>query len=110
MNANNLHWTERYSDTMESDKRGRWARIAYVAHPDSIDSFGFVGDRVGSFQIAWVEKYTWEGRPDNIQFRVSYNFPVGSQRGLFATLEEAKADVEEQWAWLMQCANHEQVR
>lgn len=75
-----VKWISRYSDTMEDDKFGRWARIA------------FVGKGIYAVEIATIRKVTF---PEyKFSFIVDFTFP---RRGeiLFKTLEEAKKQVEE---------------
>jgi len=73
-----ITWTNRYSDTMEDDKFGRWARIAYV------------GEGLDSMEVAWIRKL--EFKEYKFKFVVEFNFPRKGEI-TFKTLEEAKEQV-----------------
>jgi hypothetical protein len=81
-----IKWTNRYSDTMEADKRGRWARVAYAGNFNQPQIDG----KKTIWEIAWIEKISnhW-----NQSFRVIYRYPCTSEI-LFASLDDAKAEVE----------------
>jgi len=53
----NLRWVNRYSQSSEPDKHGRWARVMYV---DDV-------------QYAWVNRLDVDGR---IRYSVRLNFPT----------------------------------
>lgn len=90
-----IKWENRYSDTMEDDKQGRWARIAYAGR---FKSWGFYRKKVAYWQIAWVKKC-------QDKFTVHTNFPVVTV-GVFDTVELAKAAVEKDFKWFIEmCIN-----
>jgi len=90
-------WTDRYSSTMENDHMGRWARIAYIGGGD------LVGDKVSSFELAWISKLLHD---DVLMFCINYRFP-NQGKSLFDTLEEAKVEVEDRFNFfLSECNKH----
>jgi len=88
-NLRDIQWVSRYSDTMTSDKQGRWARIAYIGNQDN---FGFDENnrRYQHFEIAWVSKKEIN---EETHYVVTYRFPDNNKH-LFDTLDEAKEEVE----------------
>lgn len=79
-----IKWSNRYSDDMNNDDMGRWARVAYAGN------FKFNGyfknKRPIIFQIAWISKL-------KDRFSVTYYFPTCSPV-CFTDLESAKKEVE----------------
>ena len=84
-----ITWTNRYSDTMEDDKFGRWARIAYV------------GTGIDCVELAWIRKIPAYRFNKKVQedlkgldfiFVVEFNFPRKGKI-TFTTLDEAKEQV-----------------
>ena len=71
-------WINKYSDTMEDDKHGRWARI------------GYVGEGLDSMEVAWIRKV--EFKEYKFKFIVQVLFPRKGEI-MFKTLEEAKEQV-----------------
>lgn len=49
----NIIWTNRYSQTDESDDLGRWARVGYLENKTK--------DPMRMFQIAWINKVEIKG-------------------------------------------------
>jgi hypothetical protein len=74
-----ITWTNRYSDTMEDDKFGRWARVACI------------GEGLNSMEVAWVRKFTSQDNPED-KFYIQRLFPSNGYT-IFKTLEEAKEQV-----------------
>lgn len=74
-----ITWINRYSDTMEEDKLGRWARIAYI------------GEGSEAIDIAWIRKVTFSEY--KFSFIVDFKFPRKGEI-LFNTFQEAKKQVE----------------
>jgi hypothetical protein len=74
-----ITWTNRYSNTMEDDKFGRWARIAYV------------GEGLDSMEVAWIRKFTSQDDSEN-KFYIQSLIPNNGYV-IFKTLEEAKEQV-----------------
>ncbi len=96
-----IKWDERYSSTMEDDKQGRWARIAYAGNFNNKVPFTIEGahDR---FEIAWVKKlYSTFGNETKLKFTVSPKFPYSGEF-MFETLEEAKSEVENRFRFFIQ--------
>lgn len=82
-----LRWDKRYSSTMENDKMGRWARIAYAGRRK------FVNGSYSSFEIAWICKHEYEGV---VRFYIQSRFPTnGGFKNIHDTIEEAMKHTEE---------------
>jgi predicted nucleotidyltransferase len=91
-NITKIEWANRYSDTMEDDFQGRWARIAYAG---IFDNFGFVDGKVSRWDIAWITKvYKFD------KFQIRYKFPSNEQK-VFDDLEDAKKEVEKNFDWFI---------
>jgi|SRR5665647_321206 len=91
-----IKWVNRYSDTMEDDKQGRWARVAYAGR---FNGFGFYRKKVSCWDIAWVKKC-------QDKFTVHTHFPIVTT-GVFDTVEQAKAAVEKDFRWFIEmCINN----
>lgn len=82
-----IRWQNRYSNTMEDDKMGRWARIAYAGR---FDNMGVFRGKVCQWEIAWVKKVKHEGK---VVFTVDYLFPSQFE-SVFFSLQEAKLNVD----------------
>lgn len=90
-----IKWSNRYSETMEDDKQGRWARVAYAGR---LGNCGFTRGKVSYWQIAWVKKCMGK-------FTVHNYFPI-IQTQVFDTLEQAKAAAEKDFRWFIEmCIN-----
>lgn len=76
-----INWINRYSDTMEDDKFGRWARIA------------FISEGINSLEIAWIRKCKLLSEKE-YKFHIEFNFPRKGEY-IFKTLKEAKKQVKE---------------
>ena len=91
-----VYWDERYSSSMEDDKFGRWARVAFCGN--RTESFA---DKISWFQIAWIKKHIdhvtnqWEGK-----FTIKYYIPY-DQGHIFNDLESAKLAVEKSINWFV---------
>jgi hypothetical protein len=89
-------WINQYSDTMEPDRHGRWARVAYCGNPVNT----LRKRKVAHFQIAWVKRLSineeWTGK-----FNVAYAFPT-QEKVVFDTLDEAKAAVEKSFGYFIE--------
>lgn len=85
-------WTERYSQTDETDNIGRWAKICYF----------------NGLCIAWINGYVYQEEMPKIdsrrtgivnKFTVSLHFPINSNAGpntnKFDTFKEVQKYVEE---------------
>ena len=88
----NIIWSNRYSATMEDDKQGRWARVAYAG---TKRNFGTIGKKVALWDIAWIKKC-------EDKFTVYNHFPIVTT-GVFDTVDQAKAAVEKDFRWFIQC-------
>lgn len=91
-NAIRVEWASRYSDTMEDDDCGRWARVAYAG---IFDEFGFVDGKASRWEIAWILKV-----PNVNKFQIKYNFP-SVQHVVYDDLEDVKKKVEENFNWFI---------
>jgi hypothetical protein len=94
-----IKWSFRYSDTMDDDNKGRWARIAYAG---KFSGLGFYKNRVSVFQIAWITKLHTE---KGMKFYVSYKFPSNSDC-VFDDLPAAKKAVEKSFYWFLKMCNN----
>ena len=94
LSAADVRWLPRYSETMEDDKQGRWARVAYAG---KFDNIGFYKDKVCRWEIAWVKKIDIKGE---LKFTVSYLYPSNSKH-IFDNLEDAQKEVEDSFSWFM---------
>lgn len=91
-----LTWQTRYSDTMEDDNKGRWARVAYAGdHKKAL-----IDGKICYWEIAWITKLIDKGK---LYFAVHYMFPATIQNHLFDTLEHAKMEVEDSFKWFLKC-------
>jgi len=91
-----IRWDSRYSDTMEDDWRGRWARIAYAGRLTN-GCVPFYYGKVCYWEIAWIKKVKFKGI---VKFTVNPIFPYTG--GLvFDTLDEAKKEVEKHFRWFI---------
>lgn len=78
-------YNNRYSNTSEPDKFGRWARTATY----------------NGIRIAWIGRLEHE---DKYRYSVSLHFPTlnndtATEHKVFMTLQEAKEFVSERWNW-----------
>ena len=85
-----INWDSRYSETMDNDKHGRWARVA------------FIGSGIDSVEVAWIKKIYIESFNDDVKqkykdteyiFSVNFEFPRKGEC-IFDTLEDAMKQVE----------------
>lgn len=79
-----VEWSNRYSDTMENDSQGRWARIGHAGTGEIKDG------GLSWFEVAWIDKIEFAGKQ---KFSVKANFPYKLER-VYDDLEEAKNSVE----------------
>jgi hypothetical protein len=94
-----LLWLPRYSDTMEDDNLGRWARVCYAGN---LSDDGFIDGKVSRWEIAWIKKVL---SSYGLKFVVDYQFPCNSTR-IFDNVGDAKAEVERQFQWFIKtCLN-----
>lgn len=95
-----IKWDNRYSDTMENDKQGRWARVANVGkNVGKFTNTNIPGPNPNNWQIAWVKKCRGK-------FIVHTFFPVLTV-GIFDTVDQAKAAVEKDFRWFIEmCINN----
>ena len=98
-----IKWLPRYSDTMEDDKQGRWARIAYAGRFDG--GLPFYRGKPSRWDIAWISKFNNDGNSCELKYIVTYQFP-SKGKFLFKTLEEAKKEVETTFRWFMKRCNN----
>lgn len=86
-----IRWENRYSNTSESDDRGRWARIA------SIGKFRWTkGKRQKTvFELAWVEKLV-VSKASGSMYSIRYKFP---DQGVYLAKSEQEAKLEVERAW-----------
>jgi len=89
-----IEWTSRYSSTMENDKMGRWARVAYAGRFDKI----FMRGKPVRWEIAWIKKLTdpRTGEWHNKLFVVHPSFPYNGKH-TFKTLAAAKRAVNNEF-------------
>lgn len=76
-------WTNRYSDTDEFDKAGRWARVGMIEHSSK--------DVFKTKEIAWIHKHIIDSK--DVFTSTVHIFISGVKQ--HDTLEEAKASVIE---------------
>jgi len=89
-----VEWLPRYSTTMEDDKVGRWARVAYAG---KFENAGFYRGKVCRWEIAWVKKLETK---DGLKFIANYLYPSNGQY-VFNNLEDAKKEVEKSFRWFI---------
>tara|TARA_B110000858_G_scaffold114811_1_gene131218 strand:+ start:319 stop:582 length:264 start_codon:yes stop_codon:yes gene_type:complete len=80
-----IEYHSRYSDTDDSDHRGRWARIGVV----------------NKIQIACISKHTIKGID---KYSASCNFPtqlndIAKENKVCDSLAAAKEFIAERWVW-----------
>jgi len=92
-----IQWDCRYSKTMENDKQGRWARVAFAG---AFNNWGFVRGKVCRWEIAWIKKFQFENEPLKLKFRIEYNFPSNGEK-VCDTLPEAKKEVIKSFNWFI---------
>lgn len=99
METKEIRWVSRYSDTMEDDKQGRWARVAYIGS-ESIWDGEFLST---NFELAWIKKvqFTHIDGHNVSGFSVSCKFPSPKIKPIYDTLQEAAEDVEQQFDWFI---------
>lgn len=93
---NLIKWENRYSDTMEDDDMGRWARIANCGILN--DGMPFIDGKVSIHQIAWINRLNYSNK---IHYMVSFYFPHKGKSS-FKTLDEAKNEVENSFKFFIQ--------
>ena len=82
-----IEYQNRYSQTDEPDKQGRWARTATYRN----------------IRIAWISRVQTK---DKIVFCASCHFPTmqndtANEHKTFETFKEAKDFVSERWIWFL---------
>jgi|GEM_PF-1595870 len=92
--AANVRWLTRYSSTMENDKQGRWARVAYSG---KFDNNGFWRGKCCRWEIAWIKKLIIN---DEIKFTVNYLYPSNG-KFLFDNVAAAKKEVNKTFRWFI---------
>ena len=91
-----IKWVNRYSSTMEDDKQGRWARVAYAGR---FNGFGFYRKKVSLWEIARVKKCM-------DKFTVHSQGPT-VMVGIYDTVEQAKEAAEKDFRWFIEmCVNN----
>ena len=91
-----IKWLPRYSETMEDDKQGRWARVAWAGDTKHV----FFNGKPCQWEIAWVKKLDSGSK----KFFINYLYPSnGGMR--FDTLKECQKEVEKTFRWFMKCCN-----
>ena len=98
MKTKPITWHSRYSDTMDNDDMGRWARIATIGSNNIWENH-----KLANFELAWIKKLSFthiDGH--NVSgFTVTTYFPSPAIKPMYDTLEQAMNDVEEQFKWFM---------
>ena len=83
-----IKWINRYSDTDESDKQGRWARIAYYEN-----YIGVLGQY--EYRLGWVSRINVK---QTIVYSLSLYFPVKNYpdgyHKVFNNYEECQNETE----------------
>ena len=92
MNEVIIKWRDVYSDTMEPDKHGRWARKAMLGDFENV----IVDGKSAIFEIAWIKII-------ETKFVISLLFPDHHNNYVFDTLEEAMKEVENKFNFFMSC-------
>lgn len=91
-----IEWENRYSNTMEDDDMGRWARIAYAGNFTS----NFIDGKPTVFQIAWISKLIVKAKT---MYVIKANFPF-SGKYAYDTIKYAQNRVESEFNFfLTQC-------
>lgn len=90
-----ITWLTRYSDTMEDDKQGRWARVAYAGDINRLT----IDSKICYWEIAWITKLIDSGKT---YFAIQYKFP-SNEKHLFDSLDHAKMAVEDSFKWFLKC-------
>lgn len=78
---NQIKWSNRYSDTLEDDKFGRWAVVGYTGNFKKVDE---------TYQICWISKVNIY---EDIRFQIKADFPFKG-KFIHTDLDEAKKEVE----------------
>jgi hypothetical protein len=94
MMAIKIQWLPRYSETMQPDKLGRWARVGYAGH---FKGFGFFRCKVALWEIAWISKLKFKGEE---KFLIQYKFPSNGL-STFDDLPRAKREVQKSFNWFI---------
>lgn len=95
-----------YSDTLEPDEMGRWARQIYVGNYKNGVKFNKKFGRWESMRIAWisrVEYITTQGEK-NIIYTINYEFPNEGKLS-FSLLDEAIEEVKKEFAIFKELIN-----
>lgn len=82
-----IEYKNRYSQTVQPDEMGRWARLAVYKN----------------IRIAWISKHLAIG---GYVFSVTCHFPTmqndtANEHKVFNSLDEAKDFVKERWEWFV---------
>ncbi len=85
-----IKWDKRYSQNEESDKYGRWARIAYAG--DFKKMWNTKKEKI-VWEIAWITKQRDIEEKLTGKFFLRSEFPCGTKQ-VFNTEEEAQKFVE----------------
>jgi len=93
-----IAWLSRYSDTMEDDKIGRWARVAYAGNFNS--GMPFYRGKVSRWEIAWVKRIKDPKNEGKTYYSVSPDFPFKGNH-VHDTLESAQKEVETHFRWFI---------
>ncbi len=97
----NIIWRHRYSSTMEDDKMGRWARVAYAGKTNG--GFPLIDGMICEWEIAWVKKI--KDPASNLflnKFIISPLFPFHGKY-IFDSLEEAQTEVDKHFRHFIKC-------
>lgn len=100
-----VHWLPRYSETMEDDDTGRWARVAYAGKLDNIN-LGFFRGKVCRWEIAWIKKLHFNNK---LYFTISYKYP-NNGKSMFDDLPKAKKEVEKTFRWFINMCTNKQSK
>lgn len=94
-----IQWLSRYSTTMEDDKHGRWARIAYAG---KFSNMGIFRKKICRWEIAWIKKLIHEG---TLKFTVHYLYPSNGSH-VFDSIEQAKKEVNKTFRWFIKMSSN----
>lgn len=86
-----IRWENRYSDTSESDDRGRWARVAFIGKSRFVKG----QKRRTRFELASVEKLI-VNKDSGTMFSIRCKFP---DQGVYLAKSEQEAKLEVERAW-----------
>jgi hypothetical protein len=104
--------TPRYSETLEDDNQGRWARVVYAGNLEASMEEGTIGEyeysRIHHWEVAWISKAKIRDGWDDKKFLVNFRFPNNS-KSVYDSLEQALEEVTKAFNHFVKCVVEPEV-